>query len=118
MLNAARLGCGTCRLADHALGERAHLGHEPPPAETEEHGILYQPRTRAGFEDRHQRDCSDFGLDARAAGGAVRADCPGKQNNLTVKITLKPRNVNPGATADLGVSCFSNMGVHLIYKAR
>ena len=62
-----------------------------------------------------------IGLDATAVPAlhaVAFSEAPGKQNTLTVKITLKPRNVNPGATADLGVSCFSNMGVHLIYKAR
>ena len=32
---------------------------------------------------------------------------PGKENTVTVSITLKPTSVAPGATADLQVGCFS-----------
>ena len=72
----------TVGLADHALGEHPHLGDEPSPTETEEHGIVGEPRAGPGLQQRHDADRGDLGLDVRSRADAVRADCPGQQNDL------------------------------------
>lgn len=61
------------------------------------------------------------GIDATATPGlhaSAFSEAPGKTGTREITITLKPRALNPGATAELDFGCFSNFDVHFFYKAR
>ncbi len=49
---------------------------------------------------------------------AAFSPAPGETNVLKVSVTLKPASLTPGSTAELYVGCFSNFGVHFLYKVK